>query len=185
MPQAAIGAKTYVATLLKQDANDRKPLNGAEFVLYAYVEDEDDLLAAQLYHGGLHRRERRHTFRDCPDRDTHPHTLYYVKETKAPEGYQLDDTLHYFWFCDDADGTTCEHAGLWSMSPITPHVSSGGGADRVEDLTILNKAILGGHELPETGGSGTTLYTWGGLLLCGGAYLLYKHTKRRREGIPS
>ena len=43
VPQAAIGAKTYVATLLKQDANDRKPLNGAEFVLYAYVEDEDDL----------------------------------------------------------------------------------------------------------------------------------------------
>ena len=24
-----------------------------------------------------------------------------------------------------------------------------------------------------------------GLLLCGGAYLLYKHTKRRREGVPS
>ena len=193
VPQAAIGAKTYVATLLKQDANDRKPLNGAEFVLYAYVEDEDDLWLHSYTtadytdaNGGTHSGIVRIETLPAEGVILHPHTLYYVKETKAPEGYQLDDTLHYFWFCDDADGTTCEHAGLWSMSPYNATcIYSGGGADRVEDLTILNKAILGGHELPETGGSGTTLYTWGGLLLCGGAYLLYKHTKRRREGVPS
>ncbi len=50
-----------------------------------------------------------------------------------------------------------------------------------QDLGLM----IATHELPQTGGAGTSLYTWGGLLLCSGAYLLYKCTKRRREGASS
>ena len=44
--------------------------------------------------------------------------------------------------------------------------------------------IIAGYELPETGGTGTTLYTIGGLLLLAGAGILlmmYNHKKRRKE----
>ncbi len=86
VPQAAIGAKTYVATLLKQDANDRKPLNGAEFVLYAYVEDEDDLWLHSYTtadytdaNGGTHSGIVRIETLPAEGVILHPHTLYYVK----------------------------------------------------------------------------------------------------------
>lgn len=38
-----------------------------------------------------------------------------------------------------------------------------------------------GYELPQTGGTGTYLYTMGGLLLMAAAILLYSHTQRRRK----
>ena len=47
------------------------------------------------------------------------------------------------------------------------------------DHTITN--LIGGYELPQTGGAGTTLYTVGGLLITTAAvFLLYSHAKRRK-----
>ena len=47
------------------------------------------------------------------------------------------------------------------------------------DHTITN--LVGGYELPDTGGAGTTLYTVGGLLITTAAvFLLYSHAKRRK-----
>lgn len=53
------------------------------------------------------------------------------------------------------------------------------------DYTIIN--VIGGYELPDTGGAGTTLYTIGGLLLMTVAafLLLYIHNRRRKEDAPS
>ena len=52
------------------------------------------------------------------------------------------------------------------------------------DHTITN--LIGGYELPDTGGAGTIPYTAGGLLLMAAAMnLLYSHTKRRKEDAPS
>lgn len=43
-----------------------------------------------------------------------------------------------------------------------------------------------GHELPQTGGPGTALYTIGGLLIiCAGFLLLYRKNKRRKEDFAS
>ena len=48
------------------------------------------------------------------------------------------------------------------------------------DHTITN--LIGGYELPDTGGAGILPYTAGGLLLMAAAViLLYSHTKRRKE----
>lgn len=79
-------------------------------------------------------------------------------------------------------GTAGYHV-TWQIGNTTQEGSSASGT--LNDNHIIVCTNQGTYELPETGGSGTTLYTWGGLLLCGGAYLLYKHTKRRREGVPS
>ena len=52
------------------------------------------------------------------------------------------------------------------------------------DHRIIN--LIGGYELPDTGGAGTTAYTAGGLLLIvAAAALLYIHTKRRKGDSPS
>ena len=52
------------------------------------------------------------------------------------------------------------------------------------DRTIIN--LIGGYELPATGGAGILPYTAGGLLLMAAAViLLYSHTKRRKEDSPS
>ena len=52
------------------------------------------------------------------------------------------------------------------------------------DHRIIN--LIGGYELPDTGGAGTTAYTAGGLLLIvAAAALLYIHTRRRKGDSPS
>lgn len=53
------------------------------------------------------------------------------------------------------------------------------------DHTIIN--LIGGYELPNTGGAGTVPYTIGGFLLLTGAafLLLHNHTRRRKEDFPS
>ncbi len=90
---------------------------------------------------------------------------YYLKEVTAPDGYNL------------------------LSAPITFKISNGtitsvggdGASSSGLTLTVTNYA---GAMLPNTGGSGTILYTLAGLLLMGGAaYLLYRNTRRRKESI--
>ena len=92
---------------------------------------------------------------------------YLLTETKVPAGYSPNGDSYRVNVAYDK---------------IVVTVQTLDGSQKEWQGKVENRVY---HELPETGGSGTTLYTWGGLLLCGGAYLLYKHTKRRREGIPS
>lgn len=53
----------------------------------------------------------------------------------------------------------------------------------VKPASFVNRPY---HELPNSGGAGTTLYTIGGLaLVLGAGILLYIHTKRRKEDVAS
>ena len=173
-----ISAESYQITLQKIAADTKEQLPGAEFGLFnqngnqvdSGTTDENGKLLFQTdITKGVILRE---------------HTPYYIQELKAPVGYRLDDTEQWFWFCkaQDSGCTTCQE--LSKQYCTGKRISAAGQSASENVLTIMNEKFHG-HELPETGGSGTTLYTWGGLLLCGGAYLLYKHTKRRREGVPS
>lgn len=190
VPSAAIGAKTYAATLLKRDADktNRLGLNGAVFALYTYVDGKKDIPMYD-YETGIHKDANGIENPGIAQVETlpeegvilHAHTLYYVKETKAPNGYKLDSTPHYFWFCDD--GENCELTAKYEPFNATC-IYSGADPDRV-DLVITNEPLLQGHELPETGGYGTTPYTVGGALLLTGAGLLLLYKKRRKEDFAS
>lgn len=95
---------------------------------------------------------------------------YYLVETKAPAGYNLLDRP--IGFTVSEDGTTIEliAGSKWAEVTNDPSVM----------LTIRNEV---GYELPETGGTGTQMYTAAGLLLMlsSAAYLMYSYKKRRKE----
>lgn len=103
----------------------------------------------------------------------------------SPSNRGTDDTK-------DSDGIatyTVNHATLEKT------VILGIDMPKAEDMQVTlyeSKYHDGGfyeksHELPETGGSGTTPYTMGGLLLLAGAgiLLLYNNKKRRKEDFAS
>ena len=77
------------------------------------------------------------------------HELYYMQELKAPPGYQLEDTKHWFCFCDkDSSVTYCAEC---------EQVIADSGAQRIPDkekgeFTAANELMK--YSLPATGGSG-------------------------------
>ncbi|MCC8182352.1 MAG: LPXTG cell wall anchor domain-containing protein, partial [Clostridiales bacterium] len=176
-------AQTYSVTLTKTDATTSDKLAGAVFNVYNA--ETDSLLTTVTTGTDGTATVRTNTAEGIVFK---AHTLYYFIETKAPDGYVLDNTTkYYFWFCD-VDGTcsTCDS--------MTDELKANEGNDvklykGVYDssLTVENIAIEvtneQGVELPKTGGPGTYWYTTAGTLLTGGgAYLLYKTLRRRKGG---
>lgn len=80
---------------------------------------------------------------------------YYLLEVKAPNGYNLN-------------------------SPAGQILKRENETQGVYSVTVVNRS---GYSLPETGGTGTHLYTLGGvlLLLSAGALFLYRRIRRRKE----
>ena len=110
-------------------------------------------------------------------------TTYDLRETKAPSNYMTagpwilevrDEDATLYPATEKSDGTL-ERAGE-TGTPLT--VS---GTDP-KVLSVTVRDISWGYELPDTGGTGTTSYTAGGLaLIFGAATLLYSHCRRRKE----
>ena len=75
-----------------------------------------------------------------------------------------------------------ERAGSYSTSYIN-NGGIGSGTITIKNTQTDNPT----YQLPATGGTGTTLYTMGGLLLilAAGCFLLYNHTRRRKEDFAS
>lgn len=91
---------------------------------------------------------------------------YYLVETKAPDGYQrLEQATRISW---NNDGTLTAYYGqtMWDVKDST--------------ITITNST---GTLLPDTGGSGTTWFTFGGVALIAAAACGYgfKRSHERRD----
>lgn len=158
-------------TLKKYATGTDIPLNGAKFVLYTVTENttyyydngnwtqlsDEKTLESLACTTGA---DGTIVFMGIPD------GTYALKETKAPDGYYLMDT------------------------EITFTVTGGKIVTESEDhfteisITVYNNA---GHELPQTGGTGTQGFAIAGLLLTttAGMLLLYKKKKRRKKDIVS
>ncbi len=152
----------YKASLRLHKAAENHPdtyLTGAEFALYSSKECSGEPLAtAREQHTGIY------TF-DLTGLTAN--TSYYLKETKAPAGYNLADSVYEA--CFDAEGN------------VTLKIS--GQDDSVEKdsrgaYLIENRY---GHELPLTGGTGTLLYTFSGIAFMAGALMYDIHRRRRRD----
>lgn len=103
------------------------------------------------------------------------HEPCYIQEISAPEGFLLDNTKHWFYFCDQKGGCTKDDGILKKHDT----------AVRIPDEglhTFHLKNTMMGYELPSTGGTGYEVYTAGGMLLMLAALiLLYNQKKYRKE----
>ena len=164
--------KRYAVEIVKTAADTGSTLAGAEFGLYTEtgglicsgVTDENGKLpfSTNVTLGIILR----------------DHVPYYVQEITAPEHYRLDTEKHWFFFCDEAE--SCTECSALTESGLYPGIMRLPG-DSVGAIPIVNEP--GSYELPATGGTGTELYTTGGLLLTAssGVLLFYSLARHRRN----
>ena len=162
-----ISAKNYRVEMFKTCAETGEPLGGATFGLFnaqgglisTGVTDANGLLAFQSnLTNGIILRE---------------HILYYMQELRAPSGYRLDDTKHWFCFCN-APTDTCS---------LCDGVIADIDAFRIPFEQIgkvdFSNQILS-YELPDTGAPG--IYP---LILVGAIFiitpLVYRFDRRRKR----
>lgn len=170
-----------------------KPLKGASFVLYRTEEDTN------YYYSGVSDTSHVATWTAlCEDQDETTYAwssdtdgilaigsqkefshlrdgTYYLKELKAPDGYEKLERVIELQV-ENGVVTVPEQSDWLSTS------TEGTGTTIQYTLTVPNSS---GFELPDTGGSGITLYIAGGLalLISAGFVLMYniKKTKRGDE----
>ena len=121
--------------------NDNNPLEGSIFTLCT------DSNGNNCYGEGL-------------EFDINPSTTYYLKETRAPTGYQILTSLVRLVVDDDGkiDGSTFENG--------------------INTIELRNNEI---NLLPNTGGIGTYIFTYGGLVLIIGSLVGFWYLKKRKE----
>lgn len=166
----------------KVDSTTKDLLAGAEFVLYKYDEDGTTELYYKVADDGTvsweKSSESAYHFSSTAGDSSSPTTFtlknlvvgqtYYLREVKAPDGYNLPDSdIKIVW---KADGT--------------PQVYQGGTPITLDSDNVYEIPNTTGAELPATGGSGTNLLTAGGVTLVAAAgcgYVLRRRRERRGE----
>lgn len=136
-----ISSKTYRIDIAKTCATSNAPLCDAVFGLFngqggqitTDVTDADgDLFFQTNIKQGIILRE---------------HVLYYIQELQAPPGYQLDDTEHWFVFCNNA-ADTCDQCTTVMGNRTAVRIPYG----QIGPLNITNEIM--NYDLPATGGPG-------------------------------
>ena len=166
-------AKNYKLYITKKEAGVETLLPGAVFGLYT----SQDILLDTKTTGADGKVLFQTSLVD--DIILTEHQPFYIQEISAPEGYMLDSSKYWFYFCDSGDA--CDKG-----SPLKNQYENitrlPGNIDN--EFVITNRRA--GYELPATGGTGRELYTVGGMLLiCAAVILLYSQKKCRNEDYQS
>lgn len=154
------------------------PLAGAEFQIYKHVETAtSDTVVLKLQDGTevnalpigdpiVTKADGTASVNNLDAQET-----YYVKETKAPDGYSLNDTVYVLTGAtatDDINGTD-EATGYKKVT----HTFS-----NFTDQTVTDTKL---SALPSTGGIGTTIFTVVGCLIMIAAAAMFFVSRRRTE----
>ena len=162
-----IAAKNYTVEMLKTSAVTGEPLAGATFGFYneqgglitTDISDENGKMVFQTsITEGIILRD---------------HTLYYLQEQKAPSGYMLDDTKHWFCFCNQPDDSCeiCQELLAQTQGTRIPY-------DQVGQLHAINEMIY--YDLPATGGCGIYPLVIASVMMIV-TPLLYAFIQRRKQ----
>lgn len=111
------------------------------------------------------------------DSTFHPNIEYTLNETNAPDGYQLLPTGIRFVVRDDLD-TDTQSVELVNSDELKGLVSLELKEADDKPMLIIHVINQQSYELPETGGSGTTLFTLCGICLIA-ISLVYKYSIRK------
>lgn len=171
--------KTYtwkVSVLKYTMKNDvETPLAGAEFILYRETAGGNEYaIVANGKLTGWTKNEEDATKLVTPENGKFSiegldSGIYYLKETKAPAGYNVLKAPIKVEIKKLTDGTTATVE--YTYDEVTAVASP--------DVKVLNQT---GTELPSTGGMGTTIfYVLGGVLMAGAFVLLVVRKRMRTE----
>ncbi|MCO7136615.1 SpaH/EbpB family LPXTG-anchored major pilin [[Clostridium] leptum] len=178
---------TYGIDVTKTNKDGSSALNGAEFKLYSDPECKQEVSLISTGVAGVYRHTKSGEFAaDVLAVDGNGNLklqgldlgTYYLKETKAPDGYNLPkNAVTTIVISDnDPDGVLDD--------------SSAKGNNVLEESVEAEKNVLSfkiwntndsGFELPTTGGMGTVLFTVVGLALMGGAIVLIVLTSKKKK----
>lgn len=205
---------TYGFTVTKVDEKDEKdePLQGVEFKLYSDEKCTDEIQFVDK-DNGVYTKATADQIEAGTDITTTLVTSengqiqvqglacgdYYLKETKAPNGYVLPADVIKITLVDDKDAQggkgpdgnlddcTAEGSTVVKDESGVSTFAMGGDED---DPVVLNNIFefkvenkKPGFNLPTTGGMGTVLFTAGGLVImaCGAALVLVTLKKKKAE----
>ena len=155
-----------------ESGDEASYLNGAEFSLYDTDPGEEGAEPVEPMEGKKNLVSTKVEEQDgVIYTDTLPAGTYWLVETKEPDGY--DKLKKPVKITVDADG-------IKVLDPNWPNATE--QVIEVEDgkytISILNSA---GYELPETGGPGTIMYTFGGLAIIAAGLVYALSMKRKQE----
>ena len=163
-----IAAKSFKVELHKTESQTGNPLPGATFGLYnqqgglitSGVTDQNGqiLFETDIIQGIILRE----------------HVPYYLKEIKAPIGFQLDDTKHWFCFCSETGNTckTCENITKDTNALRIPY-------EQVGKVQVINEPM--DYDLPATGGPGIYPLVITSVMLIFTTLLYWFILRRRQE----
>lgn len=191
---------TYGINVTKVDAENDAVLAGAEFKLYSDVACKNEIKFVGSNGSYIKAENQKNEGVILTTNASGQITLggldtgtYYLKEVKAPGGYELPndkDALTTIVMTDDKIGTG-DGAEDGEDGILDQGTSKVDGTMIVTDATTVNGKVISfklgnakpGFELPTTGGMGTVLFTAGGLVImaCGAALVLVTLKKKKAE----
>lgn len=188
---------TTSAEITKTNTDGSKPLTGAEFTLYTEVVDGEDVTGVsgiEVVNGKSLKpvagyvnvavgEDGKVKFDGLDIQKT-----YWIKETKAPEGYAIDEEYRKLVFEGEGlvekgtteDKTTDEN-GVVHITTKTEYEIEGAYAQIEGFNDGLNFHDSELSSLPSTGGIGTTIFTIGGCLIMIIAAALFFISRRKSE----
>lgn len=174
-----VEAKPVSFTVIKVDAdNNESPLEGAEFAIYKDAKKgEDKAVELTLEIGdkvwGIPVRENLTTNAEgkVTVDNLDAQVTYYVKETKAPDGYSLNETAYPLtgaeWIEDSVSSVEKNNVAY----TVVTHEF-----EPFDDITVEDTKL---SSLPSTGGIGTTIFTIGGCVIMIAAAGLFFASRRK------
>lgn len=163
-----IAAKNYKIEMFKTCATTGAPLGGATFGLYnahggLIATDVTDANGELIFQSniieGIILRE---------------HILYYMQELRAPPGYQLDSTKHWFCFCDKTD-ESCEICNALIAEKDAARIP----LEQIGKVNVTNAML--NYALPSTGGPGIYPLMLVSVILII-TPLVYRFLRRQKQG---
>lgn len=188
---------TTSAEITKTNADGSKPLEGAEFTLYTEVAKGEDITGVEgietvngktlkpvaEYVNVAVGTDGKIKFEGLDIQKT-----YWIKETKAPEGYALDEQYRQLIF--EGEGLVEKETtevkeqdkdGVWHITNKTEYEIKGSYANIEGFNDGLNFHDSELSALPSTGGIGTTIFTIGGCIIMIAAAALFFASRRKSE----
>lgn len=168
--------------VIKTDDNTESPekLAGAVFTLYVKDEDGDETLT---YNNDEVKVTK---VIDSKPTDSNGETvfkgldvdqIYYVKETTAPEGYTVNDTVYKLEGASKNSSVTPASGTDENDVPYT-QITTTWTVTNYNNQTVTDTKI---SSLPSTGGIGTTIFTIGGCVIMIAAAGLYFASRRKES----